>query len=114
MSDKQLVGKYQVVIKARTFSTYSLYYYVKGDVIKKNPGVEDVELQLDTGDIIEGFFKKSTPYRLYSFEVDGDVLSSDLRITLSKRSYHFNLYVFKDLSKFTLNLDDASKENIHT
>ena len=112
MSDKQLVGKYQVVIKARTFSTYSLYYYVKGDVIKKNPGVEDVELQLDTGDIIEGFFKKSTPYRLYSFEVDGDVLSSDLRITLSKRSYHFNLYVFKDLSKFTLNLDDAEKETI--
>ena len=113
MSDKQIVGKYQVVVKAKTFSTYSLYYYVKGDVIKNNPGIEDVELQLDTGDIIEGFFKKGTPYRLYSFEVDGDdIITTDIRITLTKRNFHFNLYVFTDLSTFKLNLDDTEKDTI--
>lgn len=112
---KDLNGKYMIEVKAKTFSTYSIYYYTKGEVIIEKPGKENIEVELETGQIVEGVFAKTTKYRLYSYEVDGDTEyqePSDIRFTLTKRNFRFSLYVFKDLKNFKLNTDKPAEEFI--
>lgn len=112
---KDLNGKYMIEVKAKTFSTYSIYYYTKGEIIIEKPGKENVEVELETGQIVEGVFAKTTKYRLYSYEIDSDTEyqePSDIRFTLTKRNFRFSLYVFMDLKKFKLNLNKPTEEFI--
>ena len=100
-----LKGKYIVEVKAKSFSTYSIYYYTrKKEHTPTTPALQDVELRLELGEIEEGFFNGNTQYKIYMFKKDTyEGESRDYIFSLTKRNAYFMMYVFTDLNKFKLN-----------
>ena len=106
-----LKGSYSVRVQSKSFSTYSIYYYthLKSKNPSNTPQLNDIELQLEVGEIIEGYIYPSTPYKVYMFEKKSELASPrNYIITLTKKRSYLSLYVFKDLSKFNY---DSKNEN---
>lgn len=107
-----MIGTYQISVQASSFSTYSLYYYthLKEEEKKNSPKLSDIELNLELGEIIQGFFTPTTKYKIYSFESLTD-LKSNLRITLTRRNMRFILFVYTDLGDIQIETDSKGNEN---
>ena len=89
-------GVFSVEINAKNFVTYSLYYYV----INKNKGfdIENIALNLKSGQIVYDYLESLSSFKIYSYAVDSENVN-DIRIGLTRRSFDLKFYVYKDLEQ---------------
>ena len=106
--EENLVGKYVVKVFSKTFSTYHLYYYTmyKNENNTQTNYISnvfnsEVTMNLKIGEIITDYFPIDIRYKVYSFQ---NILSSkeNIKIFMNKVNIGFNIYVYKDLSKFQI------------
>ena len=88
------VKTFSIEVNAKTFVTYSLYYYVirsKGEEIS----IDDIALNIDTGQIVYDYIDKDIPYKIYSYNVDTES-PSDIIIKITRRRGDIKFYVYKE------------------
>ena len=107
---KTLQGRFFVKVTATSFSTYSIYYYTKSKNGGTQPEKKDIALNLDKGHIIYDSMPKDKKYKIYSYEIDAtESFDSDIRITLTRRNFPCEFFVFLNLDTFKLDSYDEIK-----
>ena len=108
LNSENIVGKYNIKIFSKTFSTYQLYYYTtfKKEKKEKNEKDElkinkDTTMDLKIGEIISEYFPMDIRYKIYSFSV---LLNKkeNIKIFMNKINIGFNIYLYEDLSEFNI------------
>ena len=105
LNSDNIIGKYQVKVFSKTFSTYLLYYYT---TFKKEKSTnetlianKEIMMNLEIGQIISEYFPMDIRYKIYSFSI---LLNQkeNIKIFMNKINIGFNIYIYKDLSDFNI------------
>ena len=120
LNSEDIVGKYNIKIFSKTFSTYLLYYYTtfkkEEKKNKTNSENKEIMMNLKIGEIISEYFPMDIRYKIYSFS---SLLNKkeNIKIFMNKINIGFNIYIYKDLSDFNIlqvyeMINDKTKEQI--
>ncbi|MCQ2815915.1 MAG: hypothetical protein MJ252_01495 [archaeon] len=95
-----LIGKYQVKIVTKIFSSYHLYYYVTYPP-KKEIDYSDVMSEISSGEIIYDIFPLDRDFQIYSYTPKQYTIADneDIKITLKSVNLKFTFLVYLDLQK---------------
>ena len=108
IGEKNLVGKFIVKVHSKTFSTYHLYYYTtyqNENELEKSNSVSklfnsEITMNLKIGEIVNDYFPIDIRYKLFSFNnLDK---KENIKIFMNKVNIGFNIYVYKDITKFKI------------
>ena len=108
LNTEDIIGKYNVKVFSKTFSTYLLYYYTTFKKEEKennktliNTNNKEIIMNLKIGEVISEYFPMDIRYKIYSFS---SLLNNkeNLKIFIDKINVGFNIYIYKDLNDFNI------------
>ena len=110
LNKDNISGRYFIIINAKCFSSYNLYYYTtRNKAIERQPSIEDITASLKEGQIIRDFFPNDLDYKIYIYTPETEE-KKDIKFILTRINVGFSFKIYDDFQK--IKIDNINNDNI--
>ena len=102
-------GRYFIIVNAKCFSSYNLYYYTtRNKAVERQISIDDITASLKEGQIIRDFFPNDLEYKIYVYNPESEE-KKDIKFILTRINVEFSFKVFDDFQK--IKIENINNEN---